>query len=927
MAPEPIRSNIHRFRVRQPSPSASSSPALRRSASPPAVRYPPPPLPPPPPPPALTPVIGPPPTPGPPSGTAPDVSVSVSSSLSLSSSSPSSAAMATLSAGPVPANSASIPPTLPSPAGGSNNSVTLSAPSSSSSSAAAAAAAAPSPKAVRDIPACDRCRSFKKKCSRTFPVCTLCANAGHRCSFSTPAASTAAQTHHLRARIEWLSRFINENLSVPGVPGVEAVDTGTDLASLLGSSPAAAATPTILGGSSSGGVGVGVITTAVGHSLEMNPTTPANVNGATPGSGSMSVGSNRGEPRDTFAVHQQQHHQQHQHQQQSHGASGPGIFDNSESPSSRGNDHMRALLQPGPPEPGRILGIEGLRDGHGHGHGHGQGQGHHAGGGGGVGSGFTSSSLPRDAIARRFVDAYFRNVNRAYPFVNRARVLRDLESLGESTKRRRDAGSTLLYLVMAIGCTTLQRAGQIPNDTASKFDVAYADIIQECLAREDLESIQILVLVALYSLFDPHKGISTWSVAGIVSRQAMLLGLSRRASEDKTLSAMEIELRHRLFWSIYVLDRMMAISLGLPVALVDDNVDVPLPGLTIEEFASPDRQHFASILQTNRHVIQLRQLEDRILKQIHTRRQADVAALSQADRRAIVQSIRADIENWYSNGCLVSPLEPDNVPIHNSVTWLSARYYHLLLLLHYPCHFNSSSGPGFSSPIVSAVELLRFAQKHLQSTSVLLQQRQLPLNRVTLCRLFPVGLVLVHSFIACAAECTSFSARDEVAVVVSILEAFPEGWAQARQAAHVFRQFMGLVSGVPNNGYTTLHFPSGGNVYGSGGGGGGGGGGSGGVGQVTSSSSAPSSSRESYQAMVRPIITGLVALMQEVLGRSTCYAFHEFPDDCGGQPSAPAGFRGQTAFSPTGPTRHSASVGNDEPSMDYGWGSLELGFL
>ncbi|KAK1671802.1 fungal-specific transcription factor domain-containing protein [Colletotrichum godetiae] len=761
MSPEHIRSNIHRFRVRQTSPSSSA-------------------LPPP-------------------------------------------------SSGPIsPALTGQSPTAIPSAA---NISASVAA-SASAAAAASSSISASSPKVARDIPACDRCRSFKKKCSRTFPICTLCANAGHKCSFSTPAASTAAQTHHLRARIEWLSRFINENLPVAGAPGVETLDTGTDIASVLGSSPAATTTTTA---------------------------------------------SNRGEPRDTFAVHQQPL-----------GTSGSILFDQrslavnveSELSSSRGNDHMRALLQPAP-EPGRILGIESLRDG----------------------EGFTSSSLPRDAIARRFVDAYFRNVNRAYPFVNRTKVLRDLESLGESSKRRRDADSTLLYLIMAIGCTTLQRAGQIPNDTASKFDVAYADIIQECLVREDLESIQILVLVALYSLFDP-KGISTWSIAGIVSRQAMLLGLSRRSSEDKNLSAMDIELRHRLFWSIYVLDRMMAISLGLPVALIDENVDVPLPGLTIEEFASPDRQHFASILQTNRHVIQLRQLEDRILKQIHTRKQSEVAALSQADRRAIVQNIRSEIENWYSNGCLVSPLEPDNVPIHNSVTWLSARYYHLLLLLHYPCHFNSCGS------IVSAVELLRFAQKHLQSTSVLLQQRQLPLNRVTLCRLFPVGLVLIHSFIACAAECTSFSARDEVAVIVSILEAFPEGWNQARQAAQVFRQFMGLISGVPNNGYTTLHFPGNNNVYGGGGGGGG-----------------QFSSRESYQAMVRPLITRLVALMQEVLGRSTCYAFHEFPDDCGGQPSAPAGFRGQTAFSPTGPTRHSAAMGNDESAMDYGWGSLELGFL
>ncbi|KAF6812585.1 fungal specific transcription factor domain-containing protein [Colletotrichum musicola] len=821
MSPDEIRSNIHRFRVRRTSPSSPST--LRRSASPPA----------------LSRSLPPPPRQQHPAGgfqgaggpgvARPDVSSSDITTIITT-----TAPVVETSASSTPSLSATLPPPTPSvlpspvppaaPGLSPDGAVTLANVTNAATPAnPAGAASASSPKAARDIPACDRCRSFKKKCSRTFPSCTLCANAGHRCSFSTPAASTAAQTHHLRARIEWLTRFINENLPMPGVPGVEAVDTGTDLASLVGSSPASVVFDQ--------------------RSLAVNV--------------------------------------------------------DSESPSSRGNDHMRALLQPAPEPPGRMLGIESLRSDV-----------------AGVGSGFSLSNLPRDAIARRFVDAYFRNVNRAYPFVNRSKTLRDLESLGDPSRRQPASDSTLLYLVMAIGCTTLQRAGQMPNDASSRFEVAYADIIQECLSREDLESIQILVLVALYSLFDPN-GISTWSIAGIVSRQAMLLGLSRRSSEDRSLSATDVELRHRLFWSIYVLDRMTAISLGLPAALVDENVDVPLPGLTIDEFASPDRQHFASVLQTNRHVIQLRQLEDRILRRIHTRRRSEVAALSPSDRRAVVQAIRSEIEDWYSNGCLVSPLEPDNVPIHNSVTWLSARYYHLLLLLHYPCHFNSysSSFSGGHPAGVSAVELLRFAQKHLQSTSVLLQQRQLPLNRVTLCRLFPVGLVLIHSFVACAAECASFPARDEVAVVVSILEAFPDGWAQARHAAVVFRQFMGLISGVPNNGYTTLHFPG---TASSGGGGSGMYGGSGG--QMTSS-------RESYQAMVRPIISTLVNLMQEVLGKSTCYAFHEWPYDYGGQPPSSAGFRGQAAFSPTGPTRHSAVVGNDEPSMDYGWGSLELGFL
>ncbi|TPX13642.1 uncharacterized protein E0L32_005845 [Thyridium curvatum] len=690
--------------------------------------------------------------------------------------------------------------------------------------------AAPKKSSARDIPACDRCRTFKKKCSRTFPVCTLCANAGQKCSFSTPVSSDAAQTHHLRARVAWLSRYINENLLV-GPAGVEDIETGTDLTEIIGAHPSPA---------------------DITHTTNKSPIS--------------------GLERERLPMSTTQLRRRTQ-------------TDNEEVDSSPGAQtcvtHVSASsIRPfkNPPSVAASttspLGDVDLSP---------------------------AGPLPQDAVARRFVDAYFRNVNRAYPFVDRAKVLIDLEIFGDFAKRDRDPSSTLLYLIMAIGCTTLQRAGQIPDDTASKFEVPYSDIIQECLNRTSIESVQILVLLALYSLFDP-QGTSAFSIIGIVSRQAMLLGLTRRASDEKDLSPQAIELRHRLFWSIYVLDRMMAASLGLPVALMDENMDVPLPGLTIEEFASPERTQHAMILQTSRHVIQLRQMEDSILRHIHFRKHTDVSSLTHADRRAVAQDIRADIENWYSNGCLVSPLEPDNVPIHNSITWLSAKYYHLLLLLYYPSHFNTYGPLG---PLVSRSELLRFAQKHLQSTSALFQQRQLPLNRVTLCRLLPVGLILMHGFIACAAECAAFPARDEAAVMVAILDAFPEGWADAKRGAEILRQFIDVISGVSD--YGPLHYSQAIFVNGQGG-----------------------NSKESFQNLLKPAMSAFLSLMQDVLGRTTCYCFQEMPEER----DASVGFslmNQSMNTSPLGPSRSSLALASGTPGddavMNYDWGPLELDFL
>ncbi|KAH8734763.1 fungal-specific transcription factor domain-containing protein [Ilyonectria robusta] len=620
-------------------------------------------------------------------------------------------------------------------------------------------------------PACDRCRSFKKKCSRTYPVCSLCAGAGQRCSYSNPVASAEAQAHQLRARVQWLTRYIDENVLVPGrSSGVNALMV--DQQSIDG----------------------------------------------------------RIEDHDPGSVGATSSHVSYQ--------------------SSTDGSNKRRLV--------------------------------------------THQALPPDIPASRFVDAYFRHVNRAYPFVDQAKVRRDLESLGDISQVNRDPSATLLYLVMAIGCTTLERAGQVPRGTGERFNVAYPNIIQECLCHEGIESVQILVLLGLYSLFDP-AAIPAYSIVGIAARQAMVIGLTRPVPDEQALPAGDKELRHRLHWSIFVLDRMMAGSQGLPVALTDENASVPLPGLTVEEFASPGRAVYARNLQTSRHIIQLRQLEDRILQGVHLRKQADAVALSPADRRAVLSSLRAEIEDWYSNGCLMSPMDADNVPIHSSITWLSSQYYHLLVIAYYPNHFNSTAAA------VTRQELLEFARKQLQAISVLLQQRQLPLNRVTLCRLLPVCLLLMHDFVATSRTAewegqtaAPFAARDEVTELIVVLEAFPKGWVIAHQAAAILQQFAGIIAG----GMTAFFGNQG----------------------------------QSTEELMNPCISRFSALVQQMLGKATCFQFVLYPPERNGdervgnhinlgaqQPTPNPLFFGDTDV---------GGVVNDEAVLGYGWGSCwDLDFL
>lgn len=393
----------------------------------------------------------------------------------------------------------------------------------------------------------------------------------------------------------------------------------------------------------------------------------------------------------------------------------------------------------------------------------------------------------------KLVNAYFRDVNRAYPFVNRHTIFKTLERLGSDIFNRslcdEDTDCLIAYLVMAIGSTTLQRAEHLPRTApASSIQVDYQQILSRCLTKESYESLKVLLLVAILSSVDPQRCYSTASIIDLLARRAIRLGLTKREVADRGLDPAEAEWKHRLFWSVYTLDRMVAVTTGTPVALNGVDMNIPLPGITVDEFASSERLEQSSTLQVNRQIIQLRILEDKILHEIHLRDPDSTRSLTQADRKTLVTGLHTEIENWYTNGCLLQSTEPDDLTIHVRISWLAARYYNLLLFLYYPSLLN----PGHL--LLPRGELMSIAQKHVQANAARLQQQQLPLNHITLCRVFPVCMVFLYIFLSSRSAPDSFTAGEELLLCADILAAFPSEWRLARRGAELIRQLASLAA-------------------------------------------------------------------------------------------------------------------------------------
>lgn len=398
--------------------------------------------------------------------------------------------------------------------------------------------------------------------------------------------------------------------------------------------------------------------------------------------------------------------------------------------------------------------------------------------------------LPDSAQPRHLIGVYFRHVHKAYPFLDQVRILQDLDH--PTIEFHADANdvslSPLVYILCAIGCATLHRIGEMSDEELATMSIPYKDLINHCLFEPGIETTSLLMLLTIYSVFDPD-GISPWILSGMLGRQAIALGLNRRSSTAHGLSLKQVEERHRLFWSIYALAREIAASFGLPVAINDENINVPLPSVTIDEYASPSRVQHSRILQVCRNAVALREPEGRILQKIHLANPVSGINIGSAEHQGVIDQFNSQLDDWYVNGCLLSQLEDDDISFHDTIPWLNVRYHGLLILLHCPTRSNAYFQSGQLSCLYSSIH------KYLQCSVVLLRQRHLMLHHSTLNRILVICLLLV----SCVQQgrrslLQSHDLSADIAFDIEILEAFSDRWLVAKRSLHVFQAIEGLLS-------------------------------------------------------------------------------------------------------------------------------------
>ncbi|KAK9236424.1 fungal-specific transcription factor domain-containing protein [Lipomyces kononenkoae] len=241
------------------------------------------------------------------------------------------------------------------------------------------------------------------------------------------------------------------------------------------------------------------------------------------------------------------------------------------------------------------------------------------------------------------------------------------------------------FIICAIGAAAM---GQ--RDKQRGYFALAAHSAEKALMKDNIRALRTLLLLALYSFYDP-EGASAWLAVGTALRIAIALGFHRQSSVAN-LNLINQELRKRVFWAIYSLDRVLSTILGRPITLHDRDIDIAHyldlgndPELTGDLTSANANLTDVSIAL---HMVKLRQVATRILVSVHHTRQW---TSSPPDER-LLEELHRSLDIWKANIPRIT-IAPERTRMRVEI-----EYHEHLMLLYRP-------SPLFPAPSASATAI------------------------------------------------------------------------------------------------------------------------------------------------------------------------------------------------------------------------------
>ncbi|KAH7063913.1 fungal-specific transcription factor [Paraphoma chrysanthemicola] len=232
-----------------------------------------------------------------------------------------------------------------------------------------------------------------------------------------------------------------------------------------------------------------------------------------------------------------------------------------------------------------------------------------------------------------------------------------------------------------------------------RFRERVRELLGEALDRSEITTIQALLVMtnSLFALGDERS--AAWLYAGLAFRMIIDLGIhvdTPDLASIRKFSDEEHEIRRRVFWAAFVVDKIQSLYQGRPVTIKESDTLVPIKFLdTYEEFehwapfaySTQNRSTYpgspAYSISTFRHLCELSVILGDILSTIYNERNIDK---SPSELSSKLESIHLKLTTW--RALLPEHLAVDVRKTHvippPHVLSLRAMFHVLMILLHRP---------------------------------------------------------------------------------------------------------------------------------------------------------------------------------------------------------------------------------------------------
>ncbi|KAF2647909.1 hypothetical protein K491DRAFT_708989 [Lophiostoma macrostomum CBS 122681] len=303
--------------------------------------------------------------------------------------------------------------------------------------------------------------------------------------------------------------------------------------------------------------------------------------------------------------------------------------------------------------------------------------------------------------------SYFTNWHPPYPFLHAPTVLGLFEKLQQNGVPPADTHDNFeMITVRSIMSTSLadRRQSQIcsepriPNVLVFEtYDQAIGSL-QRALSRPaSVCSLQAALSVQVF-LVSMLRLNAASRLGGLIIRMALQLGLHRCPNRFPSFSSQDRELRQRLFWSIYCIDRLICQSMGLPLSLRDDDIDVCYPSEERHQTpCSPSDtrlrclEFLARHSEIRGHIMELR---NKSIK--HSQKETDEAV-----------AITARLTRWWNDVEDFADSEPLVLSTYHR-TVLTILYHESMISLNRPILALNRSGSAYDAALQHCLGSSRF---------------------------------------------------------------------------------------------------------------------------------------------------------------------------------------------------------------------------